>query len=258
MKLLRELIEQTKLSESHQSIRDGWNAFEDSKAANGENKAVDWIINFLIEYKVNIKTRELYDKYERKFPKANPRQILIKAFNENADTGLLIDNYWQMLLDGVNIRINSAGQVICNWRLDLNDMRPFEKPPFKFEYVYDLQIDNIHLSESGTIKELEDWFPAKANNVRMDNTGVYDFHNIDKILKVCETLVISYNPQYSENFLGLLKIKGLREFKLSYTTKDRDEGLKLLKILRKYLPEGDLFDCQEELIEAGFEKVAGL
>ena len=50
--------------------------------------------------------------------------------------------------------------------------------------------------------------------------------------------------------LGLLKIKKLRGVRL----KDN----KLAAILNKYLPEGDLIDCQQELIDAGYEEMAKL
>ena len=50
--------------------------------------------------------------------------------------------------------------------------------------------------------------------------------------------------------LGLLKIKKLRKVVL----KDQE----LTAILNKYLPEGDLIDCQQELIDAGYEEQAKL
>lgn len=52
------------------------------------------------------------------------------------------------------------------------------------------------------------------------------------------------------NILGLLKIKGLQ-----YVIIDNKE---VERIINKYLPEGDLFACQQELIDAGFEAFAQL
>jgi len=59
----------------------------------------------------------------------------------------------------------------------------------------------------------------------------------------------SFNPIKS-SVLGLVKIKGLTE--VMFVNK------KLEKIMNKYLPLGDIFDCQEELIEAGLEEFAEL
>ena len=36
------------------------------------------------------------------------------------------------------------------------------------------------------------------------------------------------------------------------------QNIQLTKIINKYLPLGDLLDCQEELIEAGYEEFAQL
>jgi len=57
------------------------------------------------------------------------------------------------------------------------------------------------------------------------------------------------NPIKS-SVLGLVKIKGL--------TNVIFDNKKLEKIMNKYLPLGDIFDCQEELIEAGLEEFAEL
>ena len=58
------------------------------------------------------------------------------------------------------------------------------------------------------------------------------------------------NNPIESHVLGLLKIKGLQEVRL--------DDIQLTKIINKYLPLGDLLDCQEELIEAGYEEFAQL
>jgi hypothetical protein len=62
------------------------------------------------------------------------------------------------------------------------------------------------------------------------------------ITKINGTFYCRENPLKS-HILGLLKIKGCK---------------KVEKILNKYLPEGDLLDCQEELIDAGLDDYAQL
>jgi hypothetical protein len=72
-----------------------------------------------------------------------------------------------------------------------------------------------------------------------------------------------HNPIKS-HLLGLLKIKKLKLVTLvtagqaRSTIKQYQDLGKAEKIINKYLPEGDLFDCQEELIEAGLEEFAQL
>ena len=54
----------------------------------------------------------------------------------------------------------------------------------------------------------------------------------------------------SSHVLGLLKIKGLKHVKLS--------NKKVETIINKYLPEGDILECQSELMDAGLEEYAKL
>ena len=62
-------------------------------------------------------------------------------------------------------------------------------------------------------------------------------------------LLASKNP-ISSHILGVFKIKGLETIQID--NKD------VQKIVNKYLSEGDILECQQELIEAGFEEYARL
>jgi hypothetical protein len=81
---------------------------------------------------------------------------------------------------------------------------------------------------------------------------------IEKYVKECQELDLTDNANIASGILGLLKIPKLR--KVTFPTspngfaKSKHTGYPA-KIINKYLPEGDLFDCQEELIEAGFAKL---
>jgi hypothetical protein len=57
------------------------------------------------------------------------------------------------------------------------------------------------------------------------------------------------NP-IKECILGLLKIKNLTNVTL--------DNKEVQDIINKYLPEGNIVECQSELIEAGFEEFAKL
>ena len=78
-------------------------------------------------------------------------------------------------------------------------------------------------------------------------TSLKDVHK--QIKSIGGTFYLIKNPIKS-HVLGLLKIK-----RLKYVELDNKEAE---KIINKYLPEGDIFDCQEELIEAGLDKYAQL
>jgi hypothetical protein len=83
---------------------------------------------------------------------------------------------------------------------------------------------------------------AKQNRIE-------NLHDIHKHLQSCVQLVLTDNPIKS-HVLGLLKIEKLTSVEL--------DNSKVEEIINKYLPLGDIFACQEELIEAGFEEYAKL
>jgi hypothetical protein len=87
----------------------------------------------------------------------------------------------------------------------------------------------------------------------LKNTKLTSLHGIEKLLSQCETIDFRSNTKVKmTHLLGLLKIKWLK------TVLFNDEYLHLQSIIKKYLPEGDILDCQEELIEAGYEEQAQL
>jgi hypothetical protein len=57
------------------------------------------------------------------------------------------------------------------------------------------------------------------------------------------------NP-INECVLGLLKIKKLKKVEI--------DNKEVEAIINKYLPEGNIVECQSELIEAGFDEYAKL
>jgi hypothetical protein len=84
----------------------------------------------------------------------------------------------------------------------------------------------------------------------LDGNNFTSLKGIEKAFKSVNGSISLRGNKIQANVLGLLKIKGCKKVKLS---NDHLES-----ILNKYLPEGDLFDCQEELIEAGLDKLAQL
>ena len=77
-------------------------------------------------------------------------------------------------------------------------------------------------------------------------TNLKDIH---KHLKQFTVLNVSGND-ITSNILGVLKIKGLKHFYMG--------NKEIERIIEKYLPEGDILECQQELIDAGYEEYAKL
>jgi hypothetical protein len=88
------------------------------------------------------------------------------------------------------------------------------------------------------------------NNFRATENRLTSLHNIHKVFESIDGhLFLGGNP-IKECVLGLLKIKKLKSV-------DIDNG-RVKDILMKYIPEGNIVECQSELIEAGFEEYAKL
>ena len=99
--------------------------------------------------------------------------------------------------------------------------------------------------------EVIDYVPKKMGYAIFDFCPIKNLHNIHKVIKSCPIISLRGCPLTS-HVLGLLKIKKLDSVKLAASLEP------LEKIINKYLPEGDILECQQELIEAGFEEYAQL
>jgi hypothetical protein len=85
-----------------------------------------------------------------------------------------------------------------------------------------------------------------------DNNSITSLHNIHKIFDSNGGTLDTGNNPIKECILGLLKIKKLKKVYMSLRLG------KVEDIINKYLPEGNIIECQSELIEAGFEEFAKL
>lgn len=84
----------------------------------------------------------------------------------------------------------------------------------------------------------------------LSDKGLGSLQDINKIfVEIDGMLCLRYNPIKS-HVLGLIKIKKLQGVVMDNKVA---EG-----IINKHLPEGDIFSCQEELIDAGLEDYAQL
>ena len=90
----------------------------------------------------------------------------------------------------------------------------------------------------------------KNTTIVLVGNKISNLKNIHKHLKYCKGTILFQGNPIKSNILGLLKIQSLQGVIF-------DDGI-LTKIMEKYLPEGDLLACQQELIDAGYEEFAQL
>lgn len=114
---------------------------------------------------------------------------------------------------------------------------------------------NVSRNTLGTIDE----FPRHCKTLTAINCGITTLKDIHKKLDYCEKLYLAENPIKS-NVLGLLKVNGLKEISLGGFVNKTDSDLRsIAQIIQKYLSNGgDIMDCQDELIDAGFGDYAKL
>jgi hypothetical protein len=114
----------------------------------------------------------------------------------------------------------------------------------------------------GSPKHLEDEFDCSSNNLTSlegitpifeqlicNDNHLTSLHNIHKQIESVNLMLFDKNDIKS-HILGLLKIKNLTGVQIS--------NRKVDAIINKYLPLGNIIECQSELIEAGFEEYAQL
>ena len=101
--------------------------------------------------------------------------------------------------------------------------------------------------------------PRNIKHLIIDDNPIKSLKGIHKLIDSIDDELILPNSIES-NVLGLLKIKKLRKVFLGFS--DTTEDIKqVVEIINKYLPNptsAQIIDCQNELIEAGFEEYAEL
>jgi hypothetical protein len=112
-----------------------------------------------------------------------------------------------------------------------------------------IKVGNGFLCGNNNITSLEGCPEEIPGVLNCSNNKITNLHDIHKYLKICNFINITSNPIES-HILSLLKVRGLKMVLISDS--------KISSIINKYLPLGDIFDCQAELIEAGLEEYAKL
>jgi len=91
-------------------------------------------------------------------------------------------------------------------------------------------------------------------HVRLSQAKNLSFANVHKHILAAN--IISVDPYYVGPMLGFLKIQNLQEIK--YLFADKGNFHEAAKIINKYLPLGNIFECQEELIDNDLKDYAEL
>jgi hypothetical protein len=164
------------------------------------------------------------------------------------------------------ISLKGAPQHIANnFYCNNNQLPTLADGPVKVEGGYDCQ-ENRLTSLVGCAEVIEGDFNALGNSHLVSLKGGPRFVGGDVYLSDCSNLtsirdIYLHLPEVHGSInlvrvpvkgplLGLLQIKGLRGIAL--------DDKKLVAILNKHLPNGDIFECAVELAEAGYNQQAKL
>ena len=213
--------------------------FDDKK-----EKILRWIIENELNGKISDSLLAFYNR-----TKDDP----IEDFIKNVDDGYPAANpKIEAFVKRIkSIKINEDGTVSIPEFFPLypvNNDFP-SPPPFKFKDVMDFQ-----LSDFPVIKEIPSWFPESLDTLLIFDCSDVSLHNIHRTIKTCNLIKVDGEKSaVTKCILGLTKIKGLEEIELPTTNQ---EQLHLEAIVNKYLPEGDIFELQDELEKNGFNEQA--
>ncbi len=114
------------------------------------------------------------------------------------------------------------------------------------------QIDDSLIVTNNDLSSFES-FPKIINgDLSISKNKFTSFKDISKHITTINGR-LSYNGNsIKSNFLSLLRIKGLKQISGGNEYQEVD------RIINKYLPEGDILECQSELMDAGLEEYAKL
>ena len=119
------------------------------------------------------------------------------------------------------------------------------------------KLDSCNISRN-PITSLDE-FPSQCKVITAIDCKIKSIKDIDKKISYCEKLYLAGNP-IEGGVLSLLKINGLKEISLGDVLDRRGSDLRAVAhIIQKHLrSDRDIMDCQDELIDAGFESYAKL
>jgi Leucine-rich repeat (LRR) protein len=202
-----------------------------------------------------MKLEQLYETIERKAGDVIIKGSRIGDF-EKWEDNLILENKQLTSLEGCSKEVTGdfscCGNILTSleycpkivdgdFTCSYNQLTSLKWSPEKIKmsfYAHDNQLTSLE----GCPKEIGEELDCSNNQIK-------DLHDIHKHITKCAHLSLKGN-QIESHVLGLLKIENLK-----FVSLDNDE---LQDIINKYLPLGDIFECQEELMAAEFEEYAQL
>ena len=217
----------------------------------------DWFYDYALSFVVNKSVSRVYNDWKKKNPNRFPSVFLYDWKSIIADGKYNSGDILYQKRDSISeiedlesaISWNSNNEPSID-TLDLSEVInnsefKFTTPNFKFDTVEFCVLDENNLSA------YPDWAPKKVKTLSMRHNNFTSLSNLDKNLKECEKIDLRGNP-ITSHILSVFKIHGLNNIAI--------DNLKVAHIVNKHLQsdDKDIFDCQEELIEAGLQDFAKL
>lgn len=122
------------------------------------------------------------------------------------------------------------------------------------EIILSVQTSNkiIFIADDIKIEDFKNLPRRIMSSFECDSDHLLSLHNLHKFVEQIDGHA-TFNCNITSSVLSLLQIKGLKNVAFGGNT-----NYKIEKIINKYLPEGDIMECQDELMEAGFMEYAKL
>ena len=130
---------------------------------------------------------------------------------------------------------------------DVGAVRSFEGLP--------KEINRVIINNAPTVIRSFLGFPEKVNEVYFYGGGEFAVKDFSQHVKSVGTITCTQSRlEKNTPILSLFKLKHLE--KLENHNMIVEDCKKVFKIVNKYLEEGDVFGCQEEMIDQGFDQYA--
>ena len=131
-----------------------------------------------------------------------------------------------------------SGEFDCNTNL----LKSLKGCPEHVGFLY---------ADSNQIDSIEGLPKTVKTYISLDHNKITNLHNIHKMVKKMNGVIYLRDNPITSHILGVLLIEGCELIILDYP--------KVHNIINKHLKgDRDVFACQEELIEAGFDEYAKL
>ena len=218
-----------------------------------EKNILDWFVKCALYKKALYggENQNYFDSRKKEFEESG---LSPYEFFEKSDNITFLKDEVDSIRD-----VKISGNKVSMSAFVIRDLDEVGPPPFVFE-----EIDRgFVIMGSKKLMKTEPWFPRKSGFIRISSCPNFSLSGIDKRVKECEEIGI-VGENIKGGVLGLLNIKGLNYSRLDLPDHSSERGELLSNIVMEHLPAakaykgGDVFDCQSELIDNGFEEFAKL